>query len=313
MNITILGGCGFIGSSLAESFVRDGHSVRVFDLHHVDQRNLADFASDITFFGGDFQNIEDVIPAIQDADIVFHLVSTTLPGSALKSPVYDVETNVIPTIRLIDACIEYNARKLVFLSSGGTVYGIPATLPLPEDSPLQPITPYGVSKVTIEKYLALYHYHDGLQYTVLRLSNPYGPRQNPHSGQGVIAAWVDRIRKGMPVEIWGDGEVVRDYLFIEDAIEGIKLAAMAQSSLNTFNIGSGIGYSLNQIYQFMCEVAGRQVGLVYKPTRKVDVPVNILDPELMGKTFGWEPKIDIISGIRRTFAILETDGSGLYR
>lgn len=301
MRISVLGGCGFIGSSIVDRFLEMGHEVSVFDRPNTETKNLLAVARDVRFVWGDFLNQEEVEAAIEGADVVFHLISTTLPSSAMKNPEYDVETNVVGSIRLFDLCVKHQIKKVVFLSSGGTVYGIPKELPIKESSPEYPITPYGLSKLTIEKLLYLYHHHHGLDYSIIRLSNPYGVRQNPLTGQGVVASWAYRIKNGLPIEIWGDGNVVRDYIYIDDAIDAITKVSLSEITGKIVNVGSGIGHSLNQLHRIFESCRHEAVPVTYLPGRKIDVPVNVLDVGLLRSAYGWEAKVDINDGISRMF------------
>lgn len=299
MNITILGGCGFIGSHLAEAFISEKLNVTIFDHNNADRTNLLKIEKKIRFLGGDFLNIKDIAQAVSGAEIVVHLISFTLPSNSLKNPAYDIETNIIASVNLLEECIRAKVRKVIFLSSGGTVYGIPLHLPIPETHPLNPVSPYGLSKMAIEKYLGLYSYHYGLDYTVLRLSNPYGVRQNPQAGQGVIATWVNQVKNCESIEIWGDGEIVRDYIYIVDAIDAIKTATLRGSDQKIFNVGSGKGYSLNQLHRIMEDAIGQEIPIVYKNGRKVDVPTNILDVSLIKDVYAWQAKASLKDGLQK--------------
>ena len=221
----VLGGAGFIGSHLAEALVREGHRVRVFDRPHVDRLPL--FARGFEVFTGDFLNPQALAPALEGAGIVFHLVSTTLPKNSNDNPAYDVESNVLGTLRLLELCRASGVRKLVYVSSGGTVYGPPRSVPVREDHPTEPISSYGVHKLMVEKYLHLEHHLHGLDYCVLRPPNLYGPRQRLDTAQGAVAVFLDRALRGEPIEIWGDGSVVRDYVYIADAIDALLKARAA--------------------------------------------------------------------------------------
>jgi UDP-glucose 4-epimerase len=296
VKITILGGCGFIGSHLADALLAGNHEVTIFDLLNADRRNILHLEGKVRFVGGDFLNQTDVSRAVSGSELVVHLISSTLPGSSFKNPRYDVETNVVGSISLFEQCVKAKVRKVVFVSSGGTVYGIPQHLPINETHPLNPITPYGVSKVTIEKYLGVYLYQYDLDYTILRISNPYGERQNPNTGQGVIATWMYRARNGEPVEIWGDGRIVRDYIYIKDAVEAVKMAALTESKEKIVNVGSGIGYSLLQVHEILEKCVGRQVPITFKDVRRVDVPANILDISHI-EALGWSPRVGLEDGI----------------
>ena len=190
-------------------------------------------------------------------DTVFHLINTTLPKTSNDDPAFDVQSNVIETLFLLEQCVARKVKKIVFISSGGTVYGKPEKLPIAEDSPTNPECSYGIIKLTIEKYLALYHLLHGLDYVIVRPSNPFGERQNPNGIQGGIFEFQGKLAKGEPIEIWGDGEVVRDYVFIDDLVEGISKAATVGTSSRIFNLGSGKGYSLNDILKRIYKVTGK--------------------------------------------------------
>ena len=297
MNIVILGGCGFIGSHLAEILSEEGHSITIFDYLNAGRKNLEHIQDKVRFVGGDFTNATDVARVIEGAEIVVHLISSTLPGNSLKNPIYDIEVNVIGSINLFEQCVKACVRKVVFISSGGTVYGIPQSTPIKETHALNPINPYGLSKMAIEKYLGLYFYHYGMDFTVLRLSNPYGSRQNPITGQGVIASWMHKVKNGEPIEVWGDGTIIRDYVYIKDAVRALKLAALVSSDQKVFNVGSGKGHSLLQLHEVLEEVIGRHVPVTFKNARRVDVPINILDISLIKALLGWEAETDLKDGM----------------
>jgi len=305
VNILILGGCGFIGSHLADALIGGEDTITIFDHSTVDRKNIQHLQEHIRIIEGDSYNERDIGRAVQGADVVVHLIGATLPSSSLKNPIYDAETNIIGSLKLLNACIETKVRKVVFVSSGGTVYGIPQANPIPESHPLNPIAPYGISKMIIEKYLGMYHYHYGLDYTVLRLSNPFGARQNPQKGQGVIASWMHRIAHGEAIEIWGDGSVVRDYVYIKDAVEAIKLATLKETSKKAImNVGSGIGYSLSELHGLLEKVIGRSIPISYRDAQKVDVPVNVLDVSLIARVLGWRARTSVEQGMRMTWKTL---------
>lgn len=303
MKILLLGGSGFIGSHLADRLVDSDHEVTLFHPHGADTANVAHLLSRLRVIEGDFNHQGDLERALVNAQVVVHLVNSTLPGSSLADPAYDIQSNVIGTVRLLDQCVKANVEKIVFLSSGGTVYGIPRYTPIDEAHPLDPIAPYGISKLMIEKYLAMYLYHYGLDYVVLRLSNPYGPRQDPQRGQGVLAAWMHRALIGTPLEIWGDGSVVRDYIYIEDAAHAIELACTRSSSSKVFNVGSGQGYSLTDLHEKLEKLINRPLKVDYKTVQRVDVPVNVLDISLFSDAMQWRPKVGIDQGIARMWNV----------
>ena len=296
----VLGGAGFLGSHLTEALLARGRSVRVFDRENVDLRNLDGISGDWHFLGGDFLSEADQRRAIDGAHTLFHLISTTIPATSNQDPVFDVETNMLASVRLLDLARRQGVTRVVFVSSGGTVYGRPSQLPVAETHPTDPLVSYGVIKLAIEKYLALYSHLYGLSSRVLRLSNPYGPHQNPKGAQGAASVFLARVHAGMPVTIWGDGSVVRDYIYVTDAVEGI-LAANGQEKTGIYNIGSGVGTSLNDLVAEIREVTGREFEVEYLPGRPFDVPASVLDISRARDDLGWKPRIPLRQGLQKTW------------
>jgi UDP-glucose 4-epimerase len=238
----VLGGRGFIGSHLVDALLARGRLVRCFDRPHVAPLGEAHLSNpNFEIYEGDLVSEADVTEALADCDVCFHLVSTTLPKSSNADPVFDVESNVLGTVRLLTNAVKSGLRKVIFVSSGGTVYGVPIQLPIPEGHPTDPVCSYGISKLAIEKYLGLFKHLHGLDYTVLRLANPYGERQRTHASQGAVAVFLGKVLRGEPVEIWGDGSVVRDYIHIADVVDALLMAFERTSSEHIFNIGAGRG------------------------------------------------------------------------
>ncbi len=297
----ILGGCGFIGSHLADSLLNSGYDVRLFDKQNVDTRNIEHILPRIELHRGDFTNTADITAAVENVTYVVHLVGTTLPSRSNDNPRYDLESNVGGTLSLLDAAVEAGVHKVIFSSSGGTVYGVSEHIPIPESAPTQPLCAYGISKLAIEKYLALYHHLHGLDYTCLRIANPYGERQNPLAAQGAAAVFLGRVQRGEPIHIWGDGQVTRDYIYVADVIRAFDQALHSSASEHVFNVGSGQGVSLNQLLQVIEDVTGITPDVRYQAGRKLDVPVSVLDISQMRQTFDWIPQVDLAAGIARTW------------
>lgn len=304
-NCLILGGGGFIGSSLVDSLVTNGHRVRVFDRLNVDMRNLSSLLGHFEFVVGDFLNEDDLARALEGMDTVVHLVSTTIPGSSNQSPVYDIETNLAGTVRLLSLANKAGVKKVIFASSGGTVYGEPLILPIPEFHPTDPICSYGITKLSIEKYLHLFCHLHGLEYSILRISNPYGPRQNPHGGQGAVTTFLWNVLNGRPVTIWGDGEVKRDYFYISDLVKAFVQVIEEATPSKIYNIGSGKAYTLNEMLSVIESVTGKLAKVNYTPARKLDVPVNFLDITRANSELLWHPEITLEEGIARTSSALQ--------
>lgn len=309
MNYLVLGGAGFIGSHIVDALVARGHNVRVFDRFNVSTSNLANVLPHIELITGDFLNESDMSCALQGIDLVVHLISTTLPKTSNDNPVYDVESNVVSTLQLLNLSRQHGVRKIVFFSSGGTVYGPTAACPISEIYATDPICSYGITKLTIEKYLNLYYRLHDLDYVVLRVANPFGERQKATSGQGAIAAFLWKILQGEPIVVWGDGTVARDYFYISDLVSATMAVIERELPSKIYNIGSGIPCSLNELLSVMQTVTGLTPKIQYTPARKLDVPVNYLNISHAEKELGWSPKISLAQGIDRTWSWLENNGN----
>jgi UDP-glucose 4-epimerase len=293
----VLGAGGFIGTNLCRHLVELGAEVRGFGR----SSSFPEALAEVEWIAGDFADRTAVARAVHNIELVFHLVGGSLPESSNRDPVADLSANVVNTLHLLEACRRSEVQKLVFASSGGTVYGIPGQIPIPESAPTDPIAAYGISKLAIEKYLALYRHLHGLDYAVLRMANPFGPFQTGERKQGAIAAFVRQALAGNTLEIWGDGEVVRDFVYISDVAEAFAAAARYRGPHPVFNVGQGEGHSINQILADIELVLGRG-GLAkrYLPSRLADVPVNVLDIGLIERELGWRPRTDWLAGLRAT-------------
>lgn len=301
MKALVIGGNGFIGTALVDQLIGRGIKVRVFDRYPSRYKEPVD---GVEYMIGDFANHGEVSQAVQGIDWVFHLAYTTLPETSNEDPVYDVRSNVIDTIQLLQECCNAGVDKFVFVSSGGTIYGVPQSVPITEEHPTEPICSYGITKLTIEKYLHLFHHTKKLEYSVARIANPYGERQNPNSKQGAVGVFLGCIARKQPITVFGDGEIVRDFIYIYDAADALIACAdyvSAEKGPRVFNIGSGVGYSLNQIVDTIRNVVDVEVKVNHTPARQVDVKSNVLDIELARKLLKWEPKVDLETGIRRAW------------
>ena len=302
MKCLILGGAGFIGSHLAQGLLAEGHQVRIFDRPNLLLPPELRPDPRIEWFEGDFLNQDELALAVAGSEVVFHLVSATLPKSSNDNPVYDVESNIIGTLRLLEIARLNGVRRVIFASSGGTVYGLPQSLPIAESHPTQPLVSYGIAKLAIEKYLHMYQVLHGVEYCVLRLANPFGERQRVSAAQGAVAVFLHRALHGETIHIWGDGSVTRDYIYIKDAIRAFIKAMSWQGTQRVFNIGSGQGLSLNDILAAMEKLLGRPVTRSYEPARNFDVPVNVLDIACARQQLGWAPAVSFHDALVNTLA-----------
>jgi UDP-glucose 4-epimerase len=297
----ILGGNGFLGSHIAEALVKKGYDVRVFDSFQTGMANLETIKGKIEIMNGDFLNHADVLQALKGVDYVFHYIGTTVPATAIKDPIYDVQTNVIGTIRLLQLAVDSKVKRIIFPSSGGTVYGEPASLPVHETHALNPMDPYGISKLAIEKYLNYFNRAYGLDYLILRYSNPYGERQSPYGQQGVIPVFLNKIKMGERPLIYGDGSMERDYIYVGDAIEATTAALEKETAHKIFNVGSGAGTSINQLIELMSGVAGKKIEPVYAEDTAIRVRKIVLDVSRIRDEIGWKPGTSLEEGIERTW------------
>lgn len=303
MNTLVLGGNGFIGSHLVDKLIAEGHAVRVFDKY---KERFRKPIPGVEYCFGDFGNRGLVSNAILDIDIVFHIISTSIPKTSNDDPVYDVQSNVIESLFLFEKCIKQRVKKVVFISSGGTIYGAPQTLPVKEHDPKNPLCSYGITKLMIEHYLFLYNQLNRLNSIIIRPSNPYGPRQNPKGIQGIIPVVLGKLKENEIIKIWGDGEIVRDYIYVEDLVDGIYRAALLDVSYTIFNLGSGVGHSINEILRIIRKVTRLEIKVAYTKKRSFDVPKIYLDISRAKEELSWEPVTPLADGIKKTWDFIET-------
>lgn len=301
MKILVLGGSGFIGSHIVDALLAAGLSVRVFDRQP--ERFRKPLAK-VDYQIGNFGDRMALIEALSGVDAVIHLVSTTFPGTADLDPKTDVQDNLAGTIALLDCMVSVGISRILFLSSGGTVYGIPETVPIPESHPLCPINSYGIVKVAIESYLEMYRRTRGLSPVIMRASNPYGPRQGHKDVQGVITTFLSRVMADEQIEIWGDGTVVRDYLNVAD-LARLCLKAICSEAQGPYNAGSGVGTSVNEIINVVRRATGKKIEPIYKAGRSTDVPLSVLDISRARKDFAWAPTADLDAGVAETWAWMQ--------
>ncbi len=298
MNILVLGGNGFIGSHLVDKLLEEGHYVRVFDKNEEHYRKAL---PGVDYHLGEFGNRGLLSQALNGIDIVVHLISTTLPKTSNDDPVFDVQSNIIETLFLLEQCVLKNIKKIVFASSGGTVYGIPKSVPVVEENQTNPICSYGICKLAIEKYLYLFKQIHKLDFVILRPSNPFGTRQNPFGIQGVIPVFLGKILRKETIHIWGRGDIVRDFIYIEDLVNAFYSSIIHKTTSLVFNIGSGKGCSLNELLSIMKSVTGLELSITYTKSRTYDVPEIYLDITKAKNELNWKPHTKLEEGIKVTW------------
>lgn len=302
MKILLLGAAGFIGTNLTiELAKKTEDEITLVDrskaffkpIVSMDLKNVHILEADLTV-DMDFDSI------LKDQEVVYHLVSTTVPTTSNQHISQELVSNVIFSANLFEACIRCGVKKVVFVSSGGTVYGKEVDCPLKEKTATNPISSYGVQKITIEKLLYLYRYMYGLDYRIIRLANPYGPYQRPNGVLGAVTTFTYKALKGDEITVYGDGSVVRDFIYIDDAIRAIMKIVNGENKHRTFNLGCGYGTSIKQVLETIEKALGIKLNVSYLEGRKVDVPVNYLDISRYEKYYGTLNPISLEDGIRKT-------------
>jgi len=305
MKSLVLGGGGFMGSHLSRALLEQGHAVTIFDRPNVKPAGAFPHHENLEWLEGDFLNEAELGRAVAGCEIIFHLISTTLPKSSNDDPIYDVESNVVGTLHVLEAARKAGVRKVIFSSSGGTVYGVPKEVPIKESHPTDPVCAYGISKLASEKYLGLYRALHGVDYCVLRIGNPYGEGQRPAASQGAIAVFLNKALNDEVIEIWGDGTVTRDYIYIGDVMQAFLKTVTYSGEHRLFNIGGGTGRSLNELVGAMESLLRRPVARRYLPARTFDVPTSVLDVSRAKSCLGWQPETAFHVGLSRTLTWLE--------
>jgi len=308
MRCLVVGGGGFIGSHLSEGLLNSGHAVTVFDREESRYLPLLKEAgAELSL--GDYLNDGNIKRALEDQDVVFHLLSTTVPQTSNNDPGFDVETNVLGTLRMLDLARVAGVKKVIFSSSGGTVYGIPQGIPIKENHPTDPTSSYGITKLMIEKFLYLYWTLYRLDYCILRISNAYGERQPVSDTQGVISSFLSKALRHEEISLWGDGSVIRDYVYVGDIVNAFLKALTYNGSTKVFNIGAGEGHSLNDIIEIIEGVVKHPLQVNRTPARVFDVPLNVLDVSSAMAHLGWDPKVGLFEGVARQYAWMKSGKS----
>ncbi|MCL2544551.1 MAG: NAD-dependent epimerase/dehydratase family protein [Clostridia bacterium] len=301
--VLLLGGSGFIGQALAQTLFA-GRAVRIADrVAPTDPQG-----ANVCYTPFDFAAAQDFLPLLRGVDLVVHLISTVAPAEGTENLAGEIADNLFPTLRLLDAMVGLpSPPKLLFVSSGGTVYGEGKRFPLSEQEAPAPICKYAAHKLAIEKYIHLYHVCHGLDYRVARLANPYSARAFLAKRQGAIPIFIELMRRGEPITVWGDGEHRRDYIHIDDALRGIGAILGYDGPERVFNVGTGASVSTNALLALIAEELGvADPDVRHTAARACDVRANRLDIGLLKACTGWEPRISLGEGVRR--CVEETGG-----
>jgi len=302
MRILVTGGAGFIGSNVVDGYVAAGHEVAVVDdlsagspanvsrrarLHQVDVRS------------GDI----DAVVAAERPDVISHHAAQVSVRRSVEEPMLDAEVNVLGSLNVLEAASRHNVRRVIFASTGGAIYGeMESGTAADEGHPCRPQSPYAVAKLAVEHYLEGYR-AGGLETVVLRYANVYGPRQDPHGEAGVVAIFIQRILGGLNPVIFGDGEQVRDFVYVDDVVRAnVGALTVPAGELVVLNIGTGHGTSVNALWRALATVAQPGVSPYHEPARAGDILRSVLDPARARALLGWHPAVTLEDGLRRTWA-----------
>lgn len=303
--ILIIGGAGFIGGNLSLRLLEAGFDLRILTRSGRSIRNISNYREQVELIFGDFMDDYALRSAIKGVDKVVHLVSTTFPGTSLDSGVYDISSNLIPTLKLLEICKELDVKNIIYASSGGTIYGEPEYNPIDEQHPLNPKSMYGHSKKVIESYMTFFANNFGMNIQVLRISNPFGPFQNIFGVQGLIAVAFGCLIENRTFIIYGKGDLVRDYIYIEDVISAFVKALDAKNS-QVVNISRSFGSSIVEVLDIIERVTKRKLNKKFVEERRGDVRVNILDNTKAKKMYDWSPEYTFEQGISETWKWLRS-------
>jgi UDP-glucose 4-epimerase len=304
VKILVTGGAGFIGSTLADAYLQSGHEVVVVD-------NLYSGRRDNVPAGARFHEIDIVSPGVAEViaserpDVLSHHAAQMDVRLSVASPAFDAEVNVVGTIRLLEAALQSGVKRVVFASSGGAAYGEQEHFPAREDDRTDPVSPYGVSKRSAEHYLFYYHAVHRLPYVALRYANVYGPRQDPHGEAGVVAIFCEKLLRGEPPRINGDGRQTRDYVFIEDLVRA-NLKALDSAYVGPMNVGTGRETDVVTLAAELVALSGKPLAPVHGAAKVGEQRRSVIDPSLAKRELDWEPRVPLEEGLRRTYEWFRT-------
>ena len=294
----VIGGNGFIGSHLVDALARDGHDVTAFDRFSSVQPTFT--SPNVTVMPGEFLSRSDLDEAVRGQDFVFHFLSTTSPATAESDPTLDIRTNVAQTVELLESCVGAGTERFYFASTGGAIYGPQGKADYSENDRALPISPYGIGKLSIEHYLHYFRTKHNLKSTALRISNPYGTRQKANKKQGLIPIALRQSSLGRPVVRMGPGSMVRDYVFVEDLVRMITPLVGVETEFDLYNLGSGLGHSVNEIIEAIERVVGNEFAVEQRPIPATFIDRVVLNTQRYREEFPSIVLTPLEDGIRKT-------------
>ena len=298
MKILVTGGAGFIGSHVVDHLLAEGHEVIVVDNLSTGKRKQVDRRAVLYKIDIQHARLESVFKKERPA-LVVHLAAQVSVRNSVESPTTDAQINILGTLNVLDQAVRHGARKVIFASSGGAIYGEQETFPAPESHRTRPVSPYGISKLAAEHYLDYYQLVNGIQCVSLRFSNVYGPRQDPHGEAGVVAIFTQKMLTGEQPVINGNGRQTRDFVFVEDVVEAV-MAATSQDVSRVLNVGTGHETSVNELFERLVALTGCGLKAVHGPAKKGEQMRSVIDPTKLRQELGWEPRVALEEGLKRT-------------
>jgi len=294
----VTGGAGFIGSHVVDRLVALGYRVAVLDNLSTGRTQNLHPAAALHVADVNDPSIPEIFQQVKP-NLVFHLAAQISVSASVREPIADGQTNVLGMLRVLEAVKACGVEKIIYSSTGGALYGEPQTHPCSEEHPIAPLSPYGLSKYLAELYILLYHRLHGLDYTILRYGNVYGPRQDPHGEAGVVAIFTQAMLEGRGVKIFGDGFQERDFVYVGDVAEA-NIQAIGKGTGGAYNIGTGHGSTVNQVFQLLQQCTGYQEAAEYTPPRPGDVYRISLSHRKAAAELGWQPQVSLEEGLRHT-------------
>lgn len=300
MKVLVTGGAGFIGSHVVDRLVEEGHDVVVVDNLSTGKRKNVNRAANLYKLDVESSRLERVFRN-ERPSVVFHLAAQVSVRKSVDDPVNDAQVNILGTMNVVHQAVQHGARKVVFASSGGAIYGEQDLFPAPESHATNPLSPYGISKLCGEHYLSYFQRTSGIQTVCLRYANVYGPRQDPEGEAGVVAIFIQKALNNEQPIINGNGRQTRDFVFVDDVVEA-NLAVMGQQISGVYNVGTGVETSINELFRLVVDLTGASCKDVHGPAKKGEQQRSVVDATRLKQEHGWEIKVELGEGLRRTVA-----------
>ncbi|MBI4707268.1 MAG: NAD-dependent epimerase/dehydratase family protein [Candidatus Omnitrophica bacterium] len=300
MKVLVTGGAGFIGSHIVDMLIAEGFEVVVVD--DLSTGNEGNLNKKALFYRLDIQHPElEKIFLKERPDYIAHQAAQKDVRVSVADPIYDAKINILGSINILQNCLKYNVKKVVFASTGGAIYGEQETFPAPESHPLKPISPYGITKLVVEQYLHYYKVIHGLDYVSLRYANVYGPRQDPHGEAGVVAIFIQKMLNGLQPVINGDGEQTRDFVYVEDVARANVLSLKNNTTAQVFNIGTGTETSVRMLFNYLKDFINPSIREKHGPPQQGEQKRSVIACDRAKEFLHWAPSLDLIDGLKKTY------------